>query len=124
MHQQPENGFSMKFKTVSHSAPQTKSNISFPSPTPIFAAMNEHFRDIMRIVSKGDTSLVESFFRRPGGRKYLENITLILINALPHPIDEKEELYAGFVEVLDGMEQRIRRQKEGQETLENVFRNH
>jgi hypothetical protein len=84
--------------------------------------MNEHFKDIIRTISKGDTSLVESFFRRPGGRKYLENITLILINALPHHYNEKEEMYLGFVEVLDHMEQRIR-QKEGQEMLENVFRN-
>ncbi|TDH26984.1 hypothetical protein EXU57_09275 [Segetibacter sp. 3557_3] len=83
--------------------------------------MNEHFRDIIRIISKGDTTVVENFFRKPGGRKYLENITLILINTLPNSVDEKEELYAGFVEVLNGMEQRIRRQKEGQETLERVF---
>jgi len=46
--------------------------------------MDKHFRDIIRTISKGDTSLVEGFFRKPGGRKYLENIALILINALPH----------------------------------------
>lgn len=85
--------------------------------------MNEHFKHIIRAISKGDTSLVESFFRQPGGRKYLENITLILINTLPHNYQEKEELYIGFVEVLDRMEKRIRGQKEGQEVLEEVFRN-
>jgi hypothetical protein len=85
--------------------------------------MNKHFKDLIRVISKGDTSLVESFFRRPGGRKYLENISLILINTLPHRYDEKEEMYLGFVEVLDRMERRIRRQKEGQEVLEDVFRN-
>ena len=85
--------------------------------------MNEHFKHIIHAISKGDTSLVESFFRKPGGRKYLENITLILINALPHHYDEKEELYLGFVEVLDHMEQRIRRKNEGQEILEGVFEN-
>jgi hypothetical protein len=86
-----------------------------------FAAMNEHFKDIIRTISKGDTSLVERFFRQPGGRKYLENITLILINTLPHHYGKKEELYLGFVEVLDRMEQRIRRQKEGQDILKDVF---
>jgi len=85
--------------------------------------MNEHFKDIISAISKGDTSLVESFFSHPGGRKYLENLTLILINTLPHHYGEKEELYLGFVEVLDRMEQRIQRQKEGQEILEDVFRN-
>lgn len=87
-----------------------------------FASMDEHFKNLISAISKGDTSLVESFFCRPGGRKYLENITLILINALPHHYDKKEELYRGFVEVLDLMEQRIQRQKEGQEILGSVFR--
>lgn len=84
--------------------------------------MNDHFKHIINTISKGDTSLVESFIHLKGGRKYLENITLILINALPHHYGEKEELYLGFVEVLDRMEQRIRRQKEGQAVLEDVFR--
>lgn len=84
-------------------------------------SMKEHFKHIIRAISKGDTRLVESFFRRPGGRKYLENITLILINTLPHTYHEKQELYLGFVEVLDRMEQRIRRQNEGQEILNDVF---
>ena len=83
--------------------------------------MNEHFKNIIRSISKGDTSLVERFFRQPGGRKYLENITLILINTLPQHYGEKEELYLGFVEVLDRMEQRIHRQQEGEEILEAVF---
>lgn len=83
--------------------------------------MDKHFRDIIRTIAKGDTSLVESFFRKPGGRKYLENITLILINALPHHYGEKEELFLGFVEVLDRMEQRIERQHEGEEILNDVF---
>ena len=85
--------------------------------------MNEHFKHIIRTISRGDTSLVESFFRLPGGRKYLENIALILINTLPQHYGEKEEIYLGFVEVLNRMEQRIQRQKEGQEILEDVFRN-
>ena len=85
--------------------------------------MDRHFKNIIRAISKGDTSQVERFFRQPGGRKYLENITLILINTLPYNLDEKEELYLGFVEVLDRMEQRIRRQQEGGEILETVFQN-
>lgn len=84
--------------------------------------MDEHFQNLINTISKGDTSLAERFFRQPGGRKYLENITLILINTLPHHCGEKEALYLGFLKVLDGMEQRIRRQKEGQELLETVFR--
>jgi hypothetical protein len=78
---------------------------------------------MIHTISKGDTSLVEKFFHVPGGRKYLENITLILINTLPYYYGEKEELYVGFAEVLDHMEQRIQRQKEGQQMLEDVFSN-
>lgn len=98
-----------------------KTNISLPQLLTIFTAMNEYFKDMIRTISKGDTSLVEGFFRQPGGRKYLENISLILINALPHHYDEKTQMYMGFVEVLDRMEQRIERQKEGDEILEDVF---
>jgi hypothetical protein len=80
--------------------------------------MNEHLRDAIRAIAKGDTHLAESFFRRPGGRRYLENISLILINTLvPHSL-EKEEMYLGFVQVLDHMEDRILRQYEGEEILE------
>ena len=85
--------------------------------------MNEQFKHIINNLSKGDTSMIENFFRQPGGRKHLENITLILINMLPHHHDEKEEMFLGFVEVLERMERRILRQKEGQEILENVFLN-
>ncbi len=85
--------------------------------------MNKHFKHIIRTISKGDTALAESFFRLPGGRKYLENITLILINTLSQQYAEKEDMYLGFVEVLDRMEQRIQWQKEGQEILEDAFRN-
>ena len=96
-------------------------NISFYSPRTTFVFMDEHFQHLIRTISKGDTTFLEKFFNRPGGRKYLENITLILINTLPHGYEEKEELYRGFVEVLDRMEQRIRRQKEGHTILSEVF---
>lgn len=85
--------------------------------------MNEQFQDMIRTISKGDTTLAERFFRIPGGRKYLENLTLILINTLAHHYNEKEELYLGFVEVLDHMEQRLQRQKEGQDILAEVLQN-
>jgi hypothetical protein len=100
--------------------PAAKTNISFPKLWSIFAAVKEHFSDIVRAISKGDTSFAESFFRRPGGRRYLENISLILINTLAPHSGEKEEMYLGFVEVLDRMEQRIQRQKEGQEILDDI----
>jgi hypothetical protein len=66
--------------------------------------------------------VVEGFLRQPGGRKYLENLTLILINALPTQTVDKEELYFGFVEVLNRMEGRIRRQKEGGAIVAAAFR--
>jgi hypothetical protein len=97
-------------------------NISFQQHGATFASMHEHMNHILRAFRKGDTSGIESFFRRPGGRKYLENLTLILINTLPHQYEEKEELYLGFVEVLDQVEQHLR-QKEGGEILEGIFRN-
>ncbi len=83
--------------------------------------MNEHLRDAVRTIAKGDTRLAESFFRRPGGRRYLENISLILINTLVPHSPEKEEMYRGFVEVLDKMEGRIHRQHEGEAILESAL---
>lgn len=82
--------------------------------------MNEQINHIIRALAEGDHYPVERFFRQPGGRKYLENLTLILINTLPHRYEEKEELYLGYVAVLDRVEQHLR-QKEGGEMLERVF---
>ena len=98
-------------------------NFSFlPSPF-TFALMNEHLRDTIRLLSKGDTRLAESFFRRPGGRRYLENISLMLIHTLLPHATEKEEMYQGFVQVLDNMEHRVLRQLEGEEILEAALHN-
>lgn len=83
--------------------------------------MNEHLQDAIRAIAKGDTRLAESFFRRPGGRRYLENISLILINTLAPHAPEKEEMYLGFVEVLDHMEGRILRQLDGDAILETAL---
>ena len=84
--------------------------------------MKDEINDNSHSIPKGDTALVESFLRQPGGRKYLENITLILINALPQPFSQKEELYEGFVSLLNTLEQGYR-QQEGQALLQQVFQN-
>ena len=84
--------------------------------------MHENIEEVIRTISRGDTTLAETFFRRKGGRKYLENLTLILINTLAPHWGEKEEMYLGFVEVLNRMEQRIERQKEGEEVLEGLLK--
>ena len=78
-------------------------------------------KDLINTIARGDTKIIESFFNKPGGRKYLENITLILINTLPNNARPKEELYAGFIEVLDKIEDRIQHQIKGQLILEKVF---
>jgi hypothetical protein len=83
--------------------------------------MNEQLNDDVRNISRGDTSLAERFFCRQGGRRYLENISLILINTLAPHATEKEEMYLGFVEVLNRMEGRILRQIEGEEILEEAL---
>ena len=83
--------------------------------------MNDHLADAIRSISKGDTRLAETFFRRPGGRRYLENLSLILLHTLLPHSTEKEEMYGGFVQVLDHMEGRILRQLEGEEILESAL---
>ena len=83
--------------------------------------MNDHLRDAINTIQKGDTRLAESFFLRPGGRRYLENISLILLATLVPHAAEKEDMYLGFVQVLDHMEERILRQYEGEEILEKVL---
>jgi hypothetical protein len=85
--------------------------------------MNDFMDDAIRNIAKGDTRFVESFFRRPGGRRYLENLSLILLNTLVPHAAEKEEMYLGFVQVLDHMEGRILRQLEGEEILEEALYN-
>ena len=85
--------------------------------------MNEHIQDAIRILSKGDTRFAESFFLRSGGRRYLENISLILLHTLVPHSSEKEEMYQGFVQVLDNLETRILRQYEGEEILEHALHN-
>lgn len=83
--------------------------------------MNEHLHHAIRTITRGDTRLAESFFSRPGGRRYLENLSLILLHTFLPYSTEKEDMYQGFVQVLDGMEQRILRQYEGEEILEEAL---
>jgi hypothetical protein len=85
--------------------------------------MNDHLRDSVQTIAKGDTRLAETFFRRPGGRRYLENLSLILLHTLLPHSTEKEEMYGGFVQVLDHMEGRILRQLEGEELIEGALHN-
>lgn len=85
--------------------------------------MNEHLHEAISQLSKGDTRFAESFFLRPGGRRYLENISLILLHTLVSHSSEKEEMYHGFVQVLDHLESRILRQYEGEEILEEALYN-
>lgn len=80
--------------------------------------MDKHLNDAILSLAKGDTSLAESFFRRPGGRRYLENLSLILINTLVPQSAQKKDMYLGFVEVLNHMEQRIEHQQQGAKILE------
>ena len=83
---------------------------------------NDRLQVIIDKIAQGDTSFVQPFFARPGGKKYLENITLILINTLHYQQYEKEELFAAFVEILNKLEQRIKRQDQGAVILRKVFR--
>lgn len=83
-----------------------------------FAPMNDAIAAAVNAIAKGDTRLAEGFFRRPGGRRYLENLSLILLNTLLPHSTEKEEMFTGFVQVLDKLEDRILRQYEGEEMLE------
>jgi hypothetical protein len=85
--------------------------------------MSDNFDNIISTIAKGDTGLAESFLCRKGGRRYLENIMLILINTVAPYSNEKEEMWCGFVEVLNRMEQRIKRQQEGQQILNDTFSN-
>lgn len=80
--------------------------------------MNDDLDDAVYNIAKGDTRLAETFFRRPGGRRYLESLSLILLHTLLPHSTEKEAMYGGFVQVLDHMEGRILRQREGEEILE------
>jgi hypothetical protein len=76
---------------------------------------------IISVISKGDIQFAEALFSKPGGRKYLENIVLIVISTLPGEQQEKEELFSTFVLGLDKIEHRLKHQKQGQEILREMY---
>ena len=83
--------------------------------------MQEPIKNIISSFANGESYGLEIFFSQPGGRKYLENISLILINTLPHNYSEKEKLFLDFVAVLDGLQQQVR-QKQGGAILDELFK--
>jgi hypothetical protein len=81
----------------------------------------EKLQQIIKLISKGDTSAAEVLFDKPGGRKYLESIVLVVMGSLPHLQEDKEELFFAFLKGLDKIEKRIQHQKEGQKILRQVY---
>jgi hypothetical protein len=79
----------------------------------------EEVKHIIDIISKGNTSVAEDLFKKPGGRKYLESIVLAILCTMPVE-KEKEDLFRAFRKGLDKVEQRIKRQREGQRILEQI----
>jgi uncharacterized protein YggL (DUF469 family) len=75
---------------------------------------------IINIISKGDTSSAELLFNKPGGRKYLESIVLVCMSSLPSLQEDKEDLFKAFLKALDGIENRIKHQKNGQKILRQI----
>ena len=87
----------------------------------ICVSMNiEDLQDIINLASKGNTSSAEALFRKPGGRKYLETVVLLLVSSVPSLQEEKEDLFLAFQKVLDKLEHRIRHQQEGQKILSQL----
>jgi len=79
----------------------------------------EEVKHIIDIISKGNTGPAEDLFTKPGGRKYLESIVLTILCTMPVE-KEKEVLFRAFRKGLDKIEQRIKRQSEGQRILEQI----
>jgi hypothetical protein len=80
----------------------------------------EKFEPVTNNISRGDISFAEDLFSKPGGRKYLENILMVLLTSLPEQGD-KDDLFVALVKGLDKIEKRIKRQKEGKEILQQVY---
>ncbi|MDQ6814369.1 MAG: hypothetical protein M3040_11570, partial [Bacteroidota bacterium] len=81
----------------------------------------EQIQQIANIISKGDTGAVEGLFNKPGGRKFLERIVLMLLcNTTPEQ-EDKEDVFVAFCKGLDKIEQRITRQKEGQKIIAQIY---
>jgi len=80
----------------------------------------EEVEHIINIISKGNIGTAEMLFMKPGGRKYLESIVLVILCNMPVE-KEKEEFFSAFRRGLDRIEQRIKRQREGQRILEQIY---
>ena len=81
----------------------------------------EKLKQIIQVVSKGDTSSAEGLFAKPGGRKFLESVVVTVVCNLPYSEEDKEELFIAFHSLLDKLENRIRRQKDGQEIISSIY---
>ena len=81
----------------------------------------EKLEQIVNIISKGDTGAVEGLFSKPGGRRFLESVVLMVVYSSPHMQEDKEDLFMAFRRGLDRIERRIKRQKEGQKILREVY---
>ncbi len=81
----------------------------------------EKLEQIMHLISKGDTGSAELLFNKPGGRKYFESIVLVIISNLPYSREEKADLFIAFIKALNNIEKRIKRQKEGQKILRQLY---
>ncbi|MDB5248398.1 MAG: hypothetical protein JWQ40_2792 [Segetibacter sp.] len=81
----------------------------------------EKLEQLINIISRGDTSSAEVLFDKPGGRKYLESIVVMVISTLPGSTEEKEDLFFAFIKGLNKIERRIKHQKAGQKILEQVY---
>lgn len=81
----------------------------------------EQLEHIVHIISKGDTRAAEMLFDKPGGRKFLESIVLVVMCNLPYKQDEKEELFIAFRRALDKIGERIKHQREGQKILKQLY---
>lgn len=81
----------------------------------------EKLESIINTLAKGDTSVAEKLLSKPGGKKYLESIVLIIVNNLPHVQEEKEYLFIAFLKALNKIEKRIKHQKAGQEILKQIY---
>jgi len=81
----------------------------------------ENLEQIIHLISRGDTSSAELLFNKPGGRKYLESIVLVVVSSLPYEEEEKVDLFSAFIKALNKIEQRIKHQKEGQKILRQLY---
>ena len=81
----------------------------------------DSLEQLIKIISKGDTKPAEALFAKPGGRKHLESIVLIVITNLPYPEEEKEDLFSAFLQMLNNIETRIKHQQAGQRIIEQAY---